>query len=318
MMAQLDRERQMIAILEKIAQTGSISMTAETLYLSQPTVSKLIRKQEQQYGATLIDRDSHPLRLTYAGKFYLAQMQNLTKSLAVVTNQLRSYADANVARLSIGVTQSLGSELLPQILPSFHAVYPEVRLQLVEYPSEAAEQALMNGDIDIYMGVALTYDPSLRYELLYHEPVCLVLPKALYPEPPAVTTITDASPLIAHQDLILETADSGFQRLIAGYLAKHNLQPNIVLRTANLITAKRLATAGMGAAFVPQSAIDDRINEAEVTILTFDSSELQLDISMAFSRRTSMTSVMRHFLALTNNLFQSSTTSYSLRGGVDS
>lgn len=55
-----------------IAETGNLTKAAEILYVSQPSLSQYLKRLENSLGAELFDRNSSPLRLTYAGEKYYA------------------------------------------------------------------------------------------------------------------------------------------------------------------------------------------------------------------------------------------------------
>lgn len=62
-----------------IAEEGSISKAAERLYISQPSLSKYLKRLEENFGEELFCRESYPLKLTKAGELYLSYVKELTK-----------------------------------------------------------------------------------------------------------------------------------------------------------------------------------------------------------------------------------------------
>ena len=67
--------------LRAIAEHGNFSHAARALYISQPYLSKFIKKLEDDLGVELINRDESPITLTYAGDRYLAYMEEIEKTL---------------------------------------------------------------------------------------------------------------------------------------------------------------------------------------------------------------------------------------------
>ncbi|WP_054707426.1 LysR family transcriptional regulator [Secundilactobacillus paracollinoides] len=152
-MKQLERERQMIQILEAIQAYGNVSQAAEALFMTQPTVSKIIRNQEKQYGISFLDRTEHPLKLTYAGEFYLDRVRKLVADYQTMTHDLNNFADNRVGRLTIGVNQSLAQVVLPAVLPEFHRRYPQIQVQLSEKTSATMEEEVLNQELDLYVAL---------------------------------------------------------------------------------------------------------------------------------------------------------------------
>ena len=70
--------------IKTIAQYHSFSKAAQVLYVSQPALSRFVKKVEDELGVTLFDRDTIPLRLTLAGQRYLEyveQFQGLERNM---------------------------------------------------------------------------------------------------------------------------------------------------------------------------------------------------------------------------------------------
>jgi len=175
----LAHEKQMIKVLEAITKYGNISMVADQLFMTQPTVSKLIRNQEHQYGVDLIDRTQHPIKLTYAGEYYLAQVKQLVQSYQVMNHEIQQFANNQVGRLTIGVNPSLAQTILPSLLPPFHQRFPQIEIRLIENTSAEMENAVINQELDLYLGITPAYNSQLSYKRLYTDNGTLLLPRSL-------------------------------------------------------------------------------------------------------------------------------------------
>lgn len=301
----LNHERQLVDILTEISHTGSVSRTAANLFMTQPTVSKLIRSQEKQYGVALIDRAQHPLRLTYAGEYYLDQMQQLIRSYQNVSNNLKGYAGTTVGRVTIGVNPSLARVVLPQLLPEFHRRFPQIQIRLFEQSASNMAQAVLNGDIDLNIGTARTYDESLEHQRLFTDGAALVIPVRLLPENFDATHPGKVATLINGQDFIEETDDSGFQRMVTSYLTQTESDPNVVLRTPNLTTALQLASAGLGATIVPASLLAEQTVEADTQIVPLPIPEFQADVAITYKTAAQLNEAATEILNLARTIFAS-------------
>ncbi|MCI1985138.1 MAG: LysR family transcriptional regulator [Lactobacillus sp.] len=297
-MALFDRETQLIQILESLARTGNISQTGSELSLSQPTVSKLIRTQEKAYGVDFVDRSTHPLKLTYAGEYYLNKIRGIAQAYQTLGNNLSTYAADKHGRISLGINPSLAQVILPQILPQYHLRYPQIEVQLRERDSLALQQNVQNGDLDLYIGVTPAYNEALAYQHLYSDSGALVLPERLFPQTLPTKPLVDISPLVNGKDFILETSESDFQRTVDGYLTKYNISPNVVLQTANLTTACILATAGLGATIIPLSMPAHYLHDAPVTTLPLSPSVFQTEVKIAYNRERQLSAPVQAFIEM--------------------
>lgn len=301
-MTPLEKDKQFSMILMTIAKLGNISAAAEALFMTQPAVSKIIKQRETQLATRLIERRHHPLQLTYAGEYYLQRLQHITAQYDSLYHGLANLNEAGHGRLVIGVTQSLGEQILPRLLPQYHAAYPNVDLRLVEYPSSEVENELLNDNLDLYIGVLPVDNPKIHYQLFAREPVYLLLPPS-HPQyrqtTKAVTLINDCRALIAGQPLILENENSGFQRLLAQYLAKNNIEPQIVLRTASLDTGIKLVQHNFSAAtFVPQMVWQSHPSSVPLATYQLATTELQSETVVAYKRDRLLTKQEKAFIDL--------------------
>ncbi|ANK60533.1 MULTISPECIES: LysR family transcriptional regulator [Loigolactobacillus] len=293
-MTPLEKDKQFISILEAVPKLGNITAAAEMLFMTQPALSKLIRQREEQLGVQLIDRRHHPLRLTYSGEYYLHRLRHIVAQYDSLYHGLAVLNEAGHGRLTIGVTQSLGEQILPRLLPEYHATYPNVDLRLVEYPSSEVETELINDNLDLYIGVLPIDNSQIHYQLLYREPVCLVLS----PSHPAyqaqikkLRLINSSHELIDNQPMIMENKNSGFQRFIDQYLTKNNIYPKVILRTASLNTAIKLVQHNFAAAtLVPRSVWQSHPTKARLNTFQLATEELQSETFIAYKRDRLLTS----------------------------
>lgn len=302
-MALFDRENQLIQILESLARTGNISQTASELFLTQPTVSKIIRTQEKEFGCEFIDRTAHPLKLTYAGEYYLTKIKGLAQAYQTMSNNLQAYATDLQGQLSIGINPSLAQVILPRILPRFHRHYPQIEVQLLERDSQTLQQLVHNGDLDIYVGVTPAYNRALAYRHLYNDGGMLVLPKALAPAKLPAAPLIDAAALLNGVDFIAETPDSDYQHSVAAYLTKYNITPNQILQTPNLTTACVLATAGLGATIVPNSMPKAYLKDHAVVCLPLDASVFQTEVQIAYNQERQLNEPLQTFIEMAITAF---------------
>ena len=118
--------------IQTIAQEGTISRAAQKLFISQPSLSQLLRGVEQKVGAPLFDRGTSPLQPTAVGRLYLrmaAQMAQLRTDFQQQTDDLLHQSRG---RVIIGSSPFRSAYLLAPFLPGLQACYPELEIQLKE------------------------------------------------------------------------------------------------------------------------------------------------------------------------------------------
>ncbi|WP_225352322.1 LysR family transcriptional regulator [Limosilactobacillus equigenerosi] len=93
------------------------------MYVSQPYLTKVVKQVEQDLKTPVLNRDHIPFQLTPAGEMYIQHLEKLQHEQLTFNDQLtRLTSDQAVIR--IGIWSSLGSFLLPKLLPPFLQLTP--------------------------------------------------------------------------------------------------------------------------------------------------------------------------------------------------
>ena len=90
--------------IKTIAQCGSITTAAKKLFVSQPSLSQMLRQLEQEIGLPIFDRSTSPLRLTYAGEKYLYAAERILAVNSELESQLREIRHEHSGRLRLGIS----------------------------------------------------------------------------------------------------------------------------------------------------------------------------------------------------------------------
>ena len=142
--------------IQTIASEGSITAAAKKLYISQPSLSQMVRQVEKELGVTLFDRTSLPLRLTYAGEKYLECAHTMIVANDRLENQLQDIRQENSGHLRLGISK-------------FIARYPNVSLELRETGSVRMEDLLRYGEIDLAFAALESTSARFDYKLIEKE-----------------------------------------------------------------------------------------------------------------------------------------------------
>ncbi len=129
---------------------------AESLYISQPTLSTHIQQLEEELGLPLFDRVGRNVRLTEAGKVFLEHAERAVHELDLAQERIADLKGLTSGKLRLSALSTFGQELLPLWISTFHAIYPEIRMEIKTGNSDTIEEDLQSGRIDL----ALSFIPS--------------------------------------------------------------------------------------------------------------------------------------------------------------
>ena len=227
--------------IKTIAEEGSISAAAKKLYISQPSLSQMLRLVEAEVGVALFERSS--FRPTYAGERYLHAATIMLNTNEILTNELQEIRREGSGRLRLGISRQRAAQILPEILPRFSQAYPHVVLELREAGSATLVQMVQEGEVDLALASTSPSLPDLEYRLIQWETIGILAGKG--------------SPLAAQVpsgvSISLETVGEGpFISLKSGHniriiqdliFREHNMIPSIYLETDNMETALQVTRA---------------------------------------------------------------------------
>ncbi|MBQ9049470.1 MAG: LysR family transcriptional regulator [Lachnospiraceae bacterium] len=164
--------------IQTIANEGSITAAAKKLYISQPSLSQMVRQVEKELGVALFDRTSLPLRLTYAGEKYLECAHTMIVANDRLENQLQDIRQENSGHLRLGISVQRGMRILPQAMPKFINRYPNVSLELRETGSVRMEDLLRYGEIDLAFAALESTSARFDYRLIEKETTGILVGKS--------------------------------------------------------------------------------------------------------------------------------------------
>ncbi|MFC0332756.1 LysR family transcriptional regulator [Paenibacillus sepulcri] len=233
----------------QIAKEKNFSRAAEKLHIAQPSLSQQLSKLEKEIGVLLFRRTTNSVEMTHAGSVFVDKAQNILDSIEQLKQELDDIAHMRKGKLVVGSLPITGSHVLPLVLPVFGRRYPEIEVALVEDSSFRLEQLTASGQTDLSLLSLPLHEPSLAWEPLIEEEICLAVP----PEHPLAlkneaVNIQD----LAQEPFVLLKKGQGFRQIAIELCEKAGFQPRIVFESGNIETVQSLVAAGMGIAFVPK------------------------------------------------------------------
>ncbi len=256
-----------IAYVMAVQAERSFSGAAKKQYISQPALSKVVRKVERRLGVPIFDRGSVPLKVTPEGEAvleYFGRMQELQAELEQCCEALRQQRECD---LTIVAPSFFCTYILPPIVSDFQAGNPDYNIKLMETNDNDLREFLKAGIADI--GISVNREMPVELELveIKKEMIILAVPSA-YP----VNRDLKAYAL-RFEDMVsgrlMQTEIPGIsmrhfadERFL--FLKKGNdmqsrgmricrdagFSPHVVMELDQLLTAYYLAYAGEGATFI--------------------------------------------------------------------
>lgn len=248
--------------IRTIYETGSISRAAEKLYISQPSLSQLLKSVEKKVGAPLFDRGSQPLRPTTIGQKYLETARRIMELDTEFHRYVEDELGCAQGNLVVGSSPFRSTYFLASFLPEFQEKYPGIRLQLAEHTSKRLEEAVLSGDADLIIATQPVDANAFSFAELYSEEMVLVLPAGhelskQYHLPQDCRGTLPLLPINLLKDtpFIQMHSEQKLHQQLLSLCEEAGFTPKIYLQTRSMETALTLAAAGLGATLLPMTLL---------------------------------------------------------------
>jgi DNA-binding transcriptional LysR family regulator len=247
---ELRHARYFVAVAEEL----NFRRAAQRLHLTQPSLSTQIRWLADDIRVQLLERDSHKVELTPAGRSFLEGCRRLLQDADNYGRTARRIARGESVPLSIGFVPSLAHGLLPSVLRLFRQRFPDVQLRLSEMDSTAQIEQIAENRIDLgLIGLGLPKDiPELDIVVVAEERLVAVLPQdhSLARKP------RKSIPLkaLANEYFVLGSRLNApvFNPWIIVLCQQAGFQPQIIQESGQPMTVLNYVAAGLGVTILPE------------------------------------------------------------------
>lgn len=241
-----------------IAEEGNLTRAAERLYLSQPAMSKFLSKLEENYKTKLFSRKNNTLELTPAGKIYLSGAKRIQEISNDVDKKILDISKSQFMSISIGVTGERTQRYLGKLLPYVYEKFPDLHVDIVEFPAQVLKKMLKNGEIDLGIYAIPEKDEALTHTVISDEEVVLAVPSNhrlfnLGSETPFDTTHKVALEELENDDFVLLRESTSMRAIENRFFAQHNFIPKNTVETKGTFSSLIFVENGFGIGFCPKN-----------------------------------------------------------------
>lgn len=239
-----------------ILQEGSITAAARKLYVSQPSLSQMVKLVESNLGMPIFNRGTDPITLTYAGQKYMEAARQILTINTNLQKEINEIHNEDYGTIRLGIPVQRAMQVLPYVLPKFIQKYPHVEIEIAEHGSATIESLVIEGAVDF---ACLTTSPrheELEYILVENEDVVLLTGKDsdIAKRIPAGTPIDITE---AKDEMFINIREGHSVRKTQDLLfVRKNMHPKILLETMSIEVAKRTAIACNAVMICPQNYIE--------------------------------------------------------------
>ncbi len=174
----MDIELRELKYFVAVAKLGTLTKAADSLFISQPALTKAIKKLEQSIGADLFDREKNQLKITDVGQELLKKSQCLMNDYEELWARINDVKNLDVGHISIGLPPCTIPLLFHHTFLQFKKTYPNICIDFSDNGREEVVKGLLSGDFDLGFMIEDTPNSGIEEVPLYTTEMVAVMHKS--------------------------------------------------------------------------------------------------------------------------------------------
>lgn len=244
-----------------VAATGSFTLAAERLFITQSALSGLIKELEGSLGLRLVDRSTRRIQLSDTGRELYPLIDKILHDLDGVLDEVANLKALKKGTVRVAAPQLMACTLLPEVIAAYGAEHPDIRIRLVDCAVESVVSRVFSGEVDFGVGPERDPNSDIDATTLFELPFVAVFPPGHPLAAHATVTWADleAYPLIALQGQFTERLSVDLREGVRD----RSLNPTTTV--AFMSTALSMVSTGLGVTVcIPYAASLVRLYQLEM------------------------------------------------------
>lgn len=285
--------QQLRYIVEVVNNNLNVSSTAESLYTSQPGISKQIRMLEDELGIQIFSRSGkHLTQITPAGQEVIRISEEILSKVEAIKSVASEHTTPDQGAFFVATTHTQARYALPKIVKSFVESYPKVSLHMHQGSPEQIAEAVSKGNADFAISTeALNLYNDLVVLPCYHWNRVIVVKS----DHPLVNKKKITVEDLANCPLVTYTNGCNGHSELDATFSKAGLTPKIVFTATDADVIKTYVRMGMGVGVIANMAIDEE-DDKDLVVLDAGHIFKNSTTKIGFRRNTFLRSYMYDFI----------------------
>ncbi|SFE57564.1 DNA-binding transcriptional regulator, LysR family [Paenibacillus catalpae] len=281
------------------ARFQSFTKAAQSLYITQPTISKMIKNLEEELGVVLFERSGKRIALTDAGSILLTQAQQMVLSFSQMNSRLSELMELKVGHIRIGLPPMVGVTFFPRIIGKFREKYPKITMQLFEHGAKKVEADVGSGELDIGVILLPTNEEKFESFCFLRQNLMLIVPpshKLANRNEVSLIELKEEPFLLFHEDFTLH------DRIIAE-CEKLGFLPDVVYKSTQWDFISEMVAANLGIALLPE-AVCNELDQNRLRVIPLTSPIIPWHLAIIWRRDSYLSYATREWIAFARETLQ--------------
>ncbi|ARF17438.1 LysR family transcriptional regulator [Sporosarcina ureae] len=277
----------------EVANHLSFTKAAEHSYISQPSLSKSVKKLEEELNVVLFNRSTRSLRLTDAGDIVYEQGQQILQLLGELPVLLEDLAEGVSGEIKIGMPPLIGTLFFPQIAKNLSRHYPHIKIELHELGAKVIEELVDKGQIDAGIIVLPTNQDIFQVHPFISDKFYLFV----HTDHPFSKRDAVALSELKDEQLILFSKSFALHRYIIGACKEAGFNPTISYESSQWDLIIELVAAKLGITLLPQS-ISTKFTNENIKMIPLEGPPLLWKLGIVTKKNSYHSFALKNFMLM--------------------
>lgn len=283
----LNMEFRQVKYLLEIVRCGGFTRAAESLNISQPSLSTSVQKLEDELGVTLLNRQERKITLTAEGRAFFERARQVEELMKSTVHEMEEFRGLERGEIRIGIPGMLGAYFFPPVITRFRQRYPKLKLSICSHGANKIQAMIESGELDAGVVAKAEFPDGVAWQPLIREEM--------------VACVADNHPLATKKSITLAEMsreplvmfnEEYFQRqYLTETMARLGLKPEVVFETNLVPLLKQVVSGGGGITTLLRMAVD----EPGLAAIPFDP-PLFVEAAIVWKKNAYLSKATRTFL----------------------
>ncbi|PAD68463.1 LysR family transcriptional regulator [Bacillus sp. 7586-K] len=253
--------RQLTYFLE-VVKHKSVTKAAESLHISQPALSKMIKRLEEELDMTLIIRSNKTSELTDGGVIVMEYAQKILSQIEELSTTLNDLTSLKRGSIRIGLPPIIGSLYFPSVMAEFHRVYPNISITITEYGGAKVVKSVEEGEFELGVAVLPVDEEEFNIYPIVEDEMKLLI----HNEHPLASRETIQLSELMDEEFIFYHEDFALHDIMWERCIQEGFEPKILFKSSQWDFMVEMVGANLGVTILPES-ICNRVENKQVKII---------------------------------------------------
>ena len=283
----------------EVARTKSFTKAAQNLFITQPTISRMIKNLEDELEVELFERLGKGVELTDAGQTILLQAQNIVNSVRGLSGDLSDVMQLKKGQINIGLPPMIGANFFPRVVGEFNKIYPRIKVHLWEHGAKKVEDDVAAGRLEIGVTLLPVQEEVFQWFSFVKDKLDLVV----HPSHRLAGKGSVALAELAAEEFILFQEDFLLHDRIINDCVSVGFQPRIAFKSTQWDFISEMVAANLGVALLP-GTICRQLDKQRVCLLPLVQPEILWHLAVIWRKDRYLSFAAREWLNFTRQRLQ--------------